>query len=196
MFTHGPRRSPMLRRLATAALSAAVATTVPACTNDGSEPPPSTPSTTPASSASTPATESAQAGAAAVAAYRRYINVTDAMMASGGTDVKNLPSVAAGVELRVSQIEAENYRGRKIRAIGTTEIIWVKPVKVGGAIAGASTTATVQACLDTSKTQAVDSAGKSVRPAGTPTRWLDTRDLQLIGGGWKVVKGKNQGAQC
>ncbi len=186
----------MLRRLATAALTATVATTLPACTPDNPEPPPFTPSTTPASSASTSPNETEQAGAAAVAAYRRYINVTDAMMASGGTNVKDLPSVAAGVELRASQIEAENYRGQKIRTLGTTEVIWVKPVKLGGASAGMSTTASVQACLDTSKTQAVDSAGKNVKAPGTPTRWLDNRELQLIGGSWKVVKGKNEGAQC
>jgi hypothetical protein len=186
----------MLRRLATALLTATVATTLPACTSDSPEPPPFTPSTTPANSASTPPSETEQAGAAAVAAYRRYISVTDAMMASGGTNVKDLPSVAAGVELRASQIEAENYRGQKIRTVGTTEVIWVKPVKLEGASAGTSTTASVQACLDTSKTQAVDSAGKNVKVPGTPTRWLDNRELQLIAGSWKVVKGKNEGAQC
>ncbi|MGW1342966.1 hypothetical protein ACWCOV_18085 [Kribbella sp. NPDC002412] len=116
--------------------------------------------------------------------------MTDAMMRSGGTDVKNLPSVAAGVELRASQIEAENYRGQKIRAIGATEIVWAKPVQVAGA------TASVQACLDTSKTQAVDSTGKNVKLPGTPTRWLDNRDLQLIAGTWKVTRGLNQGSRC
>ncbi|MEJ1110794.1 MULTISPECIES: hypothetical protein [unclassified Kribbella] len=118
------------------------------------------------------------------------------MTASGGTEVESLPSVAAGVELRVSQIQAENYRGRRIRTIGAPEFIWVKPVKVAGATAGKFTTASIQACLDTSKTQAVDSTGKSVRQPGTPTRWLDNRDLQLIAGSWKVIKGENQGAKC
>ncbi|MFI6679533.1 hypothetical protein [Kribbella sp. NPDC050470] len=122
--------------------------------------------------------------------------MTDAMMRSGGTDVKDLPSVTAGVELRATQILAERYRGEKIRAIGATEIVWTKPVKVAGPVAGKFTTASVQACLDTSKTQAVDSAGKNVKVPGTPTRWLDNRNLQLIGGSWKVIRGKNEGAQC
>ncbi|MEU4602172.1 hypothetical protein AB0F43_04245 [Kribbella sp. NPDC023972] len=186
----------MRRRLATATIITTVATTLPACSPDNPQPPPFTPSTAPTSATPTPATPSEQAGAAAVAAYRRYIQVTDAMMASGGTEVKGLPSVAAGVELRASQIEAENYRGQKIRSIGTTEIIWVKPVKLDETPAGKFTTATVQACYDTSKTQVVDAAGKSVRLPGTPTRWLDNRDLQLIDGSWRVIKGKNQGAQC
>ncbi|MGW1342965.1 hypothetical protein ACWCOV_18080 [Kribbella sp. NPDC002412] len=131
-----------------------------------------------------------------MAAYRRYIQVINEMTASGGTEVENLPSVAAGVELRVSEIQAENYRGRKIKTIGIPDVIWAKPIKLGGATAGEFTTASVQACVDTSKTQAVDAAGKSIRPPGTPTRWLDNRDLQLVQGSWKVVKGENQWAQC
>ncbi|MFI7062568.1 hypothetical protein ACIBL3_16420 [Kribbella sp. NPDC050124] len=185
----------MPRRLATAALITTVAT-LPACTPENPKPPPFTPTTPATSTTPTPANPSQQAGTAAVAAYRRYIEVTDAMMASGGTDVKDLPAVSTGVDLRASQVEAENFRGRKIKAIGTTDVIWAKPVKLGAVTAGKVTTATVQACYDTSKTQVVDSTGKSVRVPGTPTRWLDNRDLQLIEGSWKVVKGMNQGAQC
>ncbi|MER7247982.1 hypothetical protein [Kribbella sp. NPDC000426] len=151
--------------------------------------------TSPAPTATSPADESKVAGDAAVAAYRRYIAVINAMTASGGTMVKDLPTITSGVELAVSQNQAETYRGEKIKTIGTVEIVWAKAVKTGPTPAHV-TTASVQACYDTSKTQAVDSTGKSVREPGTPTRWLDNRDLQLIGGTWKVTKGKNQGASC
>ncbi|MFI7062565.1 hypothetical protein ACIBL3_16405 [Kribbella sp. NPDC050124] len=182
----------MPRRLATVALITTVAT-LPACTTESPKPPPVIPTT---STTPSPVNPSQQAGDAAVTAYRRYIQVINGMTASGGTEVKNLPSVAAGVELRVSEIQAENYRGRKIKTIGLPDIIWAKPTKLGGATAGKFTTASVQACLDTSKTYAVDAAGKNIKPPGTPTRWLDNRDLQLVQGSWKVVRGLNQGAQC
>lgn len=158
--------------------------------------PNTTPTSSPSSTATTtPVDESKAAGDAAVAAYRHYIAVINAMTASGGTVVKDLPTVASGVELAVSQNQAETYRGEKIKTIGTVEILWAKAVKTGPT-ASHVTTASVQACYDTSKTQAVDSTGKSVREPGTPTRWLDNRDLQLIAGVWKVTKGKNQGASC
>ncbi|MEV0789515.1 hypothetical protein [Kribbella sp. NPDC050459] len=117
------------------------------------------------------------------------------MTSSGGTAVQDLPKVASGVELAKSQIQAERYRGEKIKTIGGIEIRWVKAVKMGPPGADI-TTASVKACYDTSKARAVDSTGKTIRVPGTPTRWLDNRDLQLIGGVWKVVKGKNQGASC
>ncbi|WP_329002949.1 hypothetical protein OHA18_07040 [Kribbella sp. NBC_00709] len=179
-----------------AALSALLALTACQASPEAGHPnttPTSPPSSTAA--ASTPVDESKAAGDAAVAAYRRYIAVINAMTASGGTVVKDLPTVASGVELAVSQNQAETYRGEKIRTIGTVEILWAKAVKTGPATSQV-TTASVQACYDTSKTQAVDSTGKSVREPGTPTRWLDNRDLQLVAGVWKVTKGKNQGASC
>ncbi|WP_328522296.1 hypothetical protein [Kribbella sp. NBC_00359] len=165
-------------------------------TGSSATPPPFTPSTAPSTSTSAPASESEQVGTAAVAAYRHYIEVIDAMTASGGTEVKDIPLVTAGIELGASQNQAATYRGRKIRTIGTTKVIWVKAVKLGAPTAGSITSASVQACYDTSETQAVDASGKSVKLPGTPTRWLDNRDLRLIDGAWKVVNGKNQGAQC
>ncbi|TCC35048.1 hypothetical protein [Kribbella sindirgiensis] len=178
----------------TAALCALLALT--ACEGSPEAGRPNTsPTSPPASTASTPVDESKAAGDAAVTAYRRYIAVISTMTASGGTAVQDLPKVASGVELAKSQIQAERYRGEKIKTIGDIEIIWAKAVKTGPP--GATiTTASVQACYDTSKSRAVDSSGKTVRVPGTPTRWLDNRDLQLIGGVWKVVKGMNQGASC
>lgn len=131
-----------------------------------------------------------------MAAYRRYIGVIDAMTASGGVSVKDIPAVTTGVELSASQNQAATYRGRKIRTIGSTEIIWVRPVKIGSPGATAITTVMVQACYDTSKTKAVDATGKNIRRPGTPTRWLDDRELRLTQGTWKVQNGRNRGAKC
>ena len=178
----------------TAALSALVALTSCQGSPEAGQPNTAPPSTTP-STTSTPVDESKAARDAAVAGYRRYVAVINAMTASGGTAVKELPDVASGVELAVAQNQAASYRGRKIKTIGTWEVLWAKTVNIGPSPMHI-TSASVQACYDTSKTQAVDSTGKSVRVPGTPTRWLDNRQLQLIGGVWKVVKGKNQGAAC
>ncbi|MBB6568106.1 hypothetical protein HPO96_03485 [Kribbella sandramycini] len=144
----------------------------------------------------TTTTPQTSAGDAAVAAYRRYIEVTDTLARSGGTDTRDLASVADGVELAASKIQAENYRGRKVKSTGTTEVRWAKVTKLGEPAAGKVTTASVQACIDTSKTDFVDAAGKSVRRPGTPTRWLDTRDLKFVDSRWKVVHGKNRAAKC
>ncbi|NIK56864.1 hypothetical protein [Kribbella shirazensis] len=156
---------------------------------------PVSPPSSAASTANTPVDESKAAGDAAVAAYRRYIAVINAMTASGGIAVQDLPKVASGVELAKSQNQAETYRVEKIKTIGGVEVLWAKAVKTGPTGARI-TTASVQACYDTSKSRAVDASGKNVRAPGTPTRWLDNRDLELIGGVWKVTKGKNQGASC
>ncbi|MEV5966835.1 hypothetical protein AB0L70_34015 [Kribbella sp. NPDC051952] len=187
----------MHRRAITAAIIALATLPLAACNNDSNATPaPFTPSTTSTSPTSPPPNGSEQAGPAAVAAYRRYIEVIDAMTASGGTDVKDLPLVTAGIELGASQNQAATYRGRKLKTIGSTKIIWAKATMLGAPTAGTITSATVQACYDTSTTQAVDSTGKSVKRPGTPTRWLDNREVRLIAGAWKVVNGKNQGAQC
>lgn len=131
-----------------------------------------------------------------MAAYRRYIAVINAMTASGGTNVKDIPAVTTGIELSASQNQAATYRGRRIRSIGSPEILWVRPLKVGPPAAKAITTVTIQACYDTSKTKAIDANGKSVRRPGTPTRWLDERELRLTDGAWKVHDGRNRGATC
>lgn len=186
----------MVRRFVHGLTAALTAATLTACSNsDSATPPPFTPSPAP-TSASTPADEATEATAEAIAAYRRYRQVIDAMTNSGGSDVKGIPSVATGVELKAFQNQAATYRGRGIRTIGLTDVVWVKSAKVGPPSGGVITTVAIQACYDTSKAKAVDANGKNVQQPGTPTRWLDDRDLQFVDGSWKVSNGRNRGTQC
>ncbi|WP_344154081.1 hypothetical protein [Kribbella yunnanensis] len=118
------------------------------------------------------------------------------MTSSGGVDTRDLPAVAADVELAVSQNQAETYRGRKIKSVGSLKVVWAKPSAIGKPVGGHIVTASVEACIDASGVDAIDSTGKSVRKPGTPARWIDTRQLKLFGEQWKVVKGKNEAAKC
>ncbi|WP_133803220.1 hypothetical protein [Kribbella caucasensis] len=120
----------------------------------------------------------------------------DAMTSSGGVAVKDLPLVTTGIELKASQNQADTYRGRRIRTIGSTEVVWVRAKQPSPSQGSAITAVAVEACYDTSKLKAVDAAGKDIRQPGTPTRWLDSRDVQLVAGSWKVSNGRNRGAKC
>ncbi|MBB5833743.1 hypothetical protein [Kribbella italica] len=129
-------------------------------------------------------------------AYKRYRAVIDTLTRSGGADVRDVPAVTTGLELVATNNQADTYKGRKIHSIGSTQVVWARPSKIGPPTDGVVVTVSVQACLDTSKTQAVDAAGKNVRPPGTPTRWLDNREVKFVDGSWKVANGRSQGAKC
>jgi hypothetical protein len=159
----------------------------------GQTPSPST--TTTASPAPTP--DSRQVAAqGAIAGYRRYVQVLDAMTASGGTRTADLPKVATGIELAASVNQAATYRGRQIHSEGSRVVVWVKPLVVGAPTNGVITRVTVQACHDTTHITAVDRTGKSIKRPGTPNRWIDRRELWLVDGIWKVQNGRKQGAKC
>jgi hypothetical protein len=186
----------MIGRLIAGTLAAALTLTACDSNSGGSAtPPPFTPSPAP-TSASAPPDPAAAAGVAAVEAYRRYRRVIDAMTGSGGTEVKDLPSVTTGLELEASKNQAVTYQGRKIRTVGQIKVLWVRPGKVSAPVDGKVDAVTVQACYDTTNIKAVDAAGKNVRPAGTPDRWLDNREVKLVDGSWKVANGRNQAAKC
>jgi hypothetical protein len=188
----------MFRGVPAAMTTILLVSTLTACHNNSESnptPPPFTPSAAPTSPTAS-ASEPTQAADEAIAAYRRYRQVIDAMTNSGGTDVKDIPAVATGVELKATQNQAATYRGRRIRTIGSTEVVWVKPAKVAPANGGGITAVAIQACYDTSRAKAVDATGKNVQVPGTPTRWLDDRDLRFVDGAWKVSNGRNRGAQC
>jgi hypothetical protein len=178
----------MLRRLATAALTATVATTLPACTNGSATPPPFTPSSATPTPSSTP-TESPQTAAvsAASTAYRQFIAATDIAGASGGVDVTELKKTASGVMLGVELNQAETFRGKKWHSVGRQQVMWVKPLVVGKPDAtGQVNDLTLQACVDSSRATAVDANGKSVKVPGTPTQIIDEMRMRRLQGTWKA----------
>ncbi|GAB2579314.1 hypothetical protein [Kribbella endophytica] len=186
----------MIGRLIAVTLAVAVALTACDSNAGGSAtPPPFTPSAAP-TTASTPTDPSAAAGVAAVEAYKRYRQVIDTMTGSGGTDVKDLPSVTTGLELEASKNQAVTYQGRKVHTVGQIKVLWARPGTISAPVDGKVVAVSVQACYDTTNIKAVDAAGKNVRPPGTPDRWLDNREVKFVGGSWKVANGRNQAAKC
>jgi hypothetical protein len=188
----------MNRRALAAALATAVVSTLTACDPSGSAtPPPFTPSSAPTTATSTPPAPQAVASAGAQAGYRKYIEVTDATMASGGKNTSALSQVAIGAILGSELNQAATFRARKWRGTGKTAVIWTKALKFGPTGAdGQVSEVTVQACYDSSKSIAVDTSGKSVKKPGTPTRWLDEMQMRLSDGLWKASFGLNKGTSC
>jgi hypothetical protein len=139
-----------------------------------------------------------QAVAAASAAYRGFVAATDASYRSGGVDVTALSRYASGVMLKVELNQAETFRGNKWHAVGQLQVMWIKPLTMGKRDAkGQINNLTLSACVDASKTDALDSKGKSVRVPGTPTQTIDEMRMQRIQGVWKAdYPQSRKGAKC
>ncbi len=152
--------------------------------------------TAPTSSPSATPDSRQVAAAGAIAGYRRYVQVLDAMTASGGRKTQDLPKVATGIELAASMNQAATGRGQQIHSIGSRVVVWMRPLLVGTPASGVITRITVAACHDTTHITAVDRTGKSIKRPGTPNRWIDRRELWLVDGVWKVQNGRKQGTKC
>jgi hypothetical protein len=187
----------MRRQVMAAATAATLILGAEACDGGSATPPPFTPSAAPTSASSTPASPQTEAGDGAQAGYRRYLLAKVATEVSGGTNTKNLSSVATGVILASELNQATTFRGNKWHSVGHIDVVWTKVLKVGPVGAdGKISEVTVQACFDSSKISAVDSKGKSVKEPGTPTRWLDEMQMRLNAGAWKASYGLNKAAKC
>ncbi|TDD51879.1 hypothetical protein E1263_29740 [Kribbella antibiotica] len=185
----------MFRRLTTTAALVGIAAALTACGADNPKPQPVTSSGSSSSSA-TPEGDAKAAGEAAIAAYRHYIEVADNMAKSGGTKTADLPSIAAEDGLTALNELAADYRTRKVKATGPTEIRWTKVISVEDPVAGKITGVYLHACLDTTTTAFVNAEGKAIRGAGTITKYLDQRSLDLVDNQWKVVDGYDQADDC
>ncbi|MGW5193586.1 hypothetical protein ACWEOO_30340 [Kribbella sp. NPDC004138] len=112
---------------------------------------------------------------------------TDAMYMSGGRNVTALSKYASGVMLQAELGEAEKFRGSKWRSLGSLQVMWIKPLSIGKPNAsGQIDNLILSACVDSSKAGAVDSKGKSVRPAGTPHQTVDEMRMRHVQGTWKA----------
>jgi len=190
----------MRRGLTATAVLATTLAVFTACTPDNPKPPPFTPSAPTSGPSTAPSTASApekEAGDGAQAGYRAYLAAVTATQASGGTKDAQLSEVATGSILKSELEQAATFRKRKWRGTGRIDVIWTKPLKIGAAGSdGRIDEVTVQACFDSSKSIAVDAAGKSVKKPGTPTRWLDEMQMRRDGKVWKAFFGVNKAAKC
>ncbi len=124
-----------------------------------------------------------------VNAYYDYRSAFDVMMRSGGRSTEQLiPVMTPAMFTAISQ-QAKYYRAKRLHNTGTTKVLWAKRILLSKGV-------TVRACYDTTQALTVDSSGRSVLPASTPTRWLDQMRVELIQGRWVVDGGSTTPQSC
>lgn len=124
-----------------------------------------------------------------VAAYYAYRGALDVMMRSGGKSTKQLvPVMTTNLYKSISQ-QAKYYRSKRLHNTGATTVIWAKRTLLANGVI-------VRACYDTKKATTVDSKGKTVLPAKTPTRWLDETRVELVESRWVVDGGRTTPVKC
>lgn len=138
--------------------------------------PPTDPSTQ-AAIPGTPRSESAAAASDAVALVHRYYKLRDALRRDPATSMRQLESVAIGIELSTQKKLFERERREGLRQKGTTKLakLVIESVSLDNSDpeAGRVPTVRVDACYDVSKVDIVDKDGRSVVPKSRPnTGWI------------------------
>jgi hypothetical protein len=169
-------------RLTTPALAVLLAVTVTACTDapSSSQPTPTTGSTTATIAATTPSpsvssSSEQQAAVAAKAALLTYERTVDRVLQAGGDDPSSsLARVATGTQLRILREDAAAARKNGWRQKGSTS---VKDLRVKGVEISNPPRVKLQFCLDASKTEGVDSQGRSIRRPGADAYFVEVATL-------------------
>lgn len=124
-----------------------------------------------------------------VNAYYDYRVALDVMMRSGGRKTKHLEPLMTPTLYQAISTQARYYRTKDLHNTGATKVVWAKRTL-------ASSGVIVSACYDTTAARTVDAQGRSVLPAGTPTRWLDQMRVQQVHGRWVVDGGSTTPDAC
>jgi len=124
-----------------------------------------------------------------VDAYYGYRVALDQMMRSGGRKTKQLLPVMTPNLFQSISAQAKYYRTEKLHNTGVTKVLWAKRTLASNGVI-------VSACYDTTAARTVDAKGRSVLPAGTPTRWLDEMRVQQLKGRWVVDGGTTTPNGC
>ncbi|WP_433005852.1 hypothetical protein [Kribbella sp. CA-294648] len=122
-------------------------------------------------------------------AYYNYRVAFDAMMRSGGRSTEQLAPVMTPAMFTAISQQAKYYRTKRLHNTGLTKVLWAKRVLHAKGVL-------VRACYDTKQARTVDSKGRSVLPANTPTRWLDQMRIEQIQGRWVVDGGSTTPQAC
>jgi len=102
-----------------------------------------------------------EALAAAEAAFERYLDVSFAVLADGGTEPERLEEVSTGEILENDLAQAEEYRERGLKQTGDPVVLETALQSYnGGDVSDAEVT--VYSCLDSFSVQAVDQSGNPV----------------------------------
>jgi hypothetical protein len=124
-----------------------------------------------------------------VNAYYDYRVALDVMMRSGGRRTTQLEPVMTAHLFQSISAQAKYYRNKKLHNTGATRVVWAKRTLASNGVI-------VSACYDTTKARTVDATGRSVLPAGTPTRWLDQMRVKQLQGRWVVDGGSTTPNAC
>ena len=124
-----------------------------------------------------------------VNAYYDYRVALDVMMRSGGRKTKQLAPVMTPNLFQSISAQAKYFRTKKLHNTGATKVLWAKRTLASNGVI-------VSACYDTTAARTVDTEGRGVLPASTPTRWLDQMRVQQVQGRWVVDGGSTTPSAC
>lgn len=217
-----PRRGrPRATLVMTAGAVASVAVALAACSGGDPAPPPTSnqatavisqpgPSPTPSPSVSIPANltpAEAEAAANAVEAYKKWIAAVDEMTQSGGKNLSSVKEYAVQVTLINNEQEAAMFARNEWRTVGNIEIRKISVESVDLTIDKSKNKVPevlLEACVDASKTDAVDASGISVirekSRVFNENAWIrrypqsDYRGVGKGVNGWLVGQSQNQQA--
>lgn len=160
-------------------------------------PPTTTPSASTSQATPTPTstlTAEQVAVQGATAGYIHYREVVNAMYVGGGKVTSGLTAVATGNAIKIDLSGAKTYRNRALRQVGASTLVWTKATSIGSPDAtGAITQITLSSCIDSAKSNTVDSSGKALpKQGGATARLAEQTDMVLVSGVWKATERFNQ----
>lgn len=180
--------NPVAIRLPVVVLLAA-ATVLAGCTDD--EPGPATSASTPPSTAATPSIdpEAGQARTQILAVYANYQQAVMAASLKGDYQAKALAQYTA--EPLLGQTRNSIYQIKQAGLVNKGTRSW-SPQITDVQLDGASPTATIEDCTDTSKWIVVSrKTNKPVpAPSGRPTKYLVTSTAKKVSGKWYIAESK------
>jgi hypothetical protein len=183
------------KHLIAATLAVAAITATSACTANDPKPTPSTttsvtstPTTpTPSSTSLSPAEQDAKDAAQTIT---RFWGVLDALASDQKKSLDELATVSRDQAIAQWRSNLTSYRRSGWKQVGDSTVLSAK------AQALSANTFTVKACIDVSKANVVDPAGKSVIAAGRQDRTEYTYKVQKAPGGFFVTEDKLKGQPC
>jgi hypothetical protein len=184
------------RSLIAAAVALAAITATSACTANDPKPTPSTTTAitstttapTPSSTSLSPAEQDAKDAAQTIT---RFWGVLDALASDQKKSLDGLATVSRDQAIAQWRSNLTSYRRSGWKQVGDSTVLSADAQAIGD-----KSNFTVTACIDVSKANVVDAAGKSVIAAGRQDRMRYTYKVQKASGGFFVTEDLLKGRPC
>ena len=184
------------RSLVAATLALAAITATSACTTNDPLPTPTTTTSvtsttttpTPSSTSLSPAEQDVKDAAETIT---RFWRVLDVLASDQKKSLDELATVSRDQAIAQWRSNLTSYRRSGWKQVGDSTVLSAEAQAVGG-----KNTFKVKACIDVSKANVVDPAGKSVIAAGRQDRMRYTYRVQKAPGGFFVTEDKLKGQPC